>query len=437
MKPPLPVQVFTAFSVTRGKRRSIVSTARFRTAGLILCVVLYYLSISTTSLLAAELPTLVATSDFSSGSGVVENIDQKTRVIRLVPSEHIGRGWVCWWYVKISGIKPGETVTIDMGEAPWATPDRAAFSLDNKTWKQTLPGKGYGKRMAYQQKVDADVAWFAWGPPFTVEDAATLVKTCQTKCEFAKPLELCRSLENRPVPALRVSQPTENEGERFGIWVNARQHAWETGGSWVCCGFTEWLVSKDPFAEALRKKSVIHIVPIVDVDNVAIGAGGKEQKPQDHNRDWTDKPHFPATQIVQNKIKEFDANGHFDLFVDLHNPGPNDRTPVFYISPRDILTSAGASNLDRFVKIARQEMTGPLTYKGETRESGPNYDKRWEVISKNWVTKNTRPHSVSVTLETCWNTPNSTADGYRQLGKELGLAIERYFRTSPRVPAGK
>jgi hypothetical protein len=35
---------------------------------------------------------------------------------------------------------------------------------------------------------------------------------------------------------------------------------------------------------------------------------------------------------------------------------------------------------------------------------------------------------VSLTLETPWNTPHSTPEGYQLLGAQLGLAIERYFR---------
>src|SRR5262249_31052985 len=154
--------------------------------------------------------------------------------------------------------------------------------------------------------VDAEEAWFAWGPPFTIEDAAALVKASEKQCPHAAAFELCRSLENRPEPALRVSEPGVKDEERFGIWINARQHAWESGGSWVCRGLTEWLVSNDERAESLRKKALIYIVPIMDVDNVAIGAGGKEQKPQDHNRDWSDKPHFPAVAAAQKKIKELD-----------------------------------------------------------------------------------------------------------------------------------
>ena len=40
--------------------------------------------------------------------------------------------------------------------------------------------------------------------------------------------------------------------KRYGVWIQARQHAWETGGSWVSRGLIEWLVSDDPRAETLR-----------------------------------------------------------------------------------------------------------------------------------------------------------------------------------------
>jgi len=37
-------------------------------------------------------------------------------------------------------------------------------------------------------------------------------------------------------------------------------------------------------------------------------------------------------------------------------------------------------------------------------------------------------HVVAVTLETSWNTPHSTTEGYRTVGRQQGLAIERYLR---------
>jgi len=66
------------------------------------------------------------------------------------------------------------------------------------------------------------------------------------------------------------------------------------------------------------------------------------------------------------------------------------------------------------------------------RISGPAYDLLWRQMSKNWVAAHGPPHAVAVTLETAWNTPASTTDGYRKLGAQLALAVERYLRDDPR-----
>jgi hypothetical protein len=377
-------------------------------------------------------PALRVESNFAGGSALVEEIDQQARRIRVQPTPHTDLGWICWWYFKVTGIEPGETLTLDVGEGVWATPDRATFSLNQREWLHTAPGQREGKRIVYRQQIDAAEAWFAWGPPFVPEDSARLVQESARSSPYATAFELCRTRHDRPVPALRVSQPGVEDSTRLGIWIQARQHAWESGSSWVCRGFTEWLISDDPRAEALRSKALVTIVPIMDIDNVALGAGGKDQKPQDHNRDWSDRPHWKSVEAAQREIAALDRQGRFDLFVDLHNPGPGDRNPYYYATPRELLTEPGRRNLDAFVAATREEMTGPLKFLGKVLESGANYDRNWQRISKNWVSQHTRDHVVSVTLETAWNTPASTTENYQRVGRELGLAIERHTRTAAR-----
>lgn len=377
---------------------------------------------------------LAVSIDFPGGSGEVLAMDQEARHIRLQPTAHPDRGWVCWWYVEVSGLEVGETLSLEVGDAPWATPDRAAVSDDGKAWGQTEPGKRTGKQITYTHTATAETMWFAWGPPYLPADAEALVKRVADKCEHTEAFELCRSRGDRPVWAVRFRPPSreEQDGPPLGLWFHARQHAWESGSSWVAQGLIEWLASDDDRAQKLRSMAEITVVPIMDVDNVAIGAGGKNEVPQDHNRDWTAKPHHPAVAAAQAQIKALNDAGRFDLFVDLHNPGAGSKNPFFYTSPADLLTDRGTRNLEHFLAAARADMTGPLAFKGEIQESGDKYDKNWQAISKNWVTQNTAKHVVAVTLETAWNTPQSTTTGYQTVGRNLGLAIERYLRASPR-----
>ena len=60
----------------------------------------------------------------------------------------------------------------------------------------------------------------------------------------------------------------------------------------------EWLSSDDESAIALRRKAQIFVVPIMDVDSVEKGSGGKWQLPHDHNRDWSDKPYWNSVKEI-------------------------------------------------------------------------------------------------------------------------------------------
>ncbi len=370
--------------------------------------------------------------NFPGGSAKVESIDQEKRVVTLSPTPHQGKGFVCWWYARISGLQTGETLTLDVGNAPWATPDQAVFSHDNQSWQQTKPGVRTGKRIRYEIKVPAAEIWIAWGAPFLLEHAQKAADLA-AKHPYVEAVELCQTRGGNPTPALVITEAPESP-ERIGIWIQARQHAWESGSSWVCNGFVKWVVSDDPAAQKLRKKALITVVPIMDVDNVQIGAGGKNQKPQDHNRDWSDEPHWKAVATAQVAIRDQDKSGNFDLFVDLHNPAAGDKHPFYFIPPKDQLPPIGRRNLETFLATSKEQITGPLSFKGRAIESGPNYDRKaWMYISKNWVATHTRDHAIAVTLETSWNTPESTVPNYEQVGRELGLTISKYFEQDRRT----
>src|SRR5437762_2102438 len=114
-----------------------------------------------------ESPTpLRVVSDFPGGSAQVDGIDQERRVVKIQPADRPGRGWRCWWYFRLEGVRPGETVTIEVEGNDFTLPERAHFSSDGKTWRQTAAGQSSGKRTAYRQAVEGSSAWFAWGPPY-------------------------------------------------------------------------------------------------------------------------------------------------------------------------------------------------------------------------------------------------------------------------------
>jgi hypothetical protein len=241
--------------------------------------------------------------------------------------------------------------------------------------------------------------------------------------------ELCKSKKGRPVWALRIDETDANDTGRTVIWLQARQHAWESGGSWVSKGLLDWLASADPAAQTLRKKHIIILIPIMDVDNVEDGMGGKNQKPHDHNRDWSEEPVHPEVQAAIAGLRRYRKSLPVSLFIDLHNPGPGDSRPFFFTPDKELLSLAGRNQLTQFLDAAVQEMKGPLKLSPTPRETSRSYDVNYLKISINWVAKNLGEGVVPVCLETTWNSPQSTAPNYERIGKELGAAIEKYLRT--------
>jgi hypothetical protein len=388
-------------------------------------------------------------TDFEGASAKVHSLDQAAKTVRIAPGGDPARGWPCWWYLRVDGLAKGDKLTLEITptDAPlvgpgknrgkplapgWCQPTRASISHDGKKWRQSEPGRARDGTMSYAVESYGDSLWLAWGPPFTPKDSARLVESLAKGCRGAEALELCKSNGGLPCPALRLKAGDRPDEKRLGIWIQARQHAWESGSSWVCRGASEWLAGEDARAAALREKTEITIVPIMDIDSTATGNGGKECLPQDHNRDWTDQPHHAEVAAAQKHLRRLGDEKRLALFIDLHNPGPSDKQPFFYCCPENTLTDLGRRNLDRFLTICRGEMNGPLDLSDKPRTSGPSYDPLWQQMSKNWVAAHAPPHAVAVTLETAWNTPDSTTDGYRRLGEQLAQAIEKYLRDDVR-----
>lgn len=365
-------------------------------------------------------------TDFPGGSARVQKISQQRQQIHIAPTAFNGRGWNCWWYFRVDGANPDQTLELSVSGMSFARPDRAVFSTDRQNWKHTTPARTTKGTNHYTFKPPADSFWLAWGPPFLIEHAEDLVTRADASCDIAKAFTLTRSSDGHDIPALHIKpdQPT------FQLWIQARQHAWESGSSWVCKGLTDWLISTDSAATALRRRAEIVLVPIMDVDNVQRGAGGKNQFPQDHNRDWSPTPHWPEVAAAQKWIKKMDMDDQFILFIDLHNPAPNDKELFYFLPPAELLSERRLDRQNAFIAQSTIHMSdAPLSFKGLTKVSGRNYDKNWSKISKNWVAKNTQSPTVAVTLETSWNTPDSTVVNYQKTGAALGRAIAAFVNT--------
>jgi hypothetical protein len=383
-------------------------------------------------------------ADFEGGSANVVSVDQDLATIAIQPATLPERGWPCWWFVRLDGLTIGQTMTLKVSPssvayrdnlvlpAKWCLPDQACISsheTDRSAWQQTGVCQRQDNTASYQFAATASTMWAAWGVPFLPSDAEELLDRVAQKLPAAERFELARTRAGRPVNGIRICDPATNQTSHFDIWVQARQHAWEAGSSWVGQGFMEWLTGDDLEAEELRRLATIYYIPIMDVDSVAIGAGGKDAIPQDHNRDWSDSPVYPEVVAAQSKIRQLSQSGRFAVFVDLHNPGGNEKRPYFFGPPEmDSLPAIQQQNHLRWQAIAHHEINGPLPLlENYLFATYVKTNEERNRMSANWVRNHSDVHILSTTLETPWNTPHSTPSGYAVVGQQLGHTLHRYL----------
>jgi hypothetical protein len=385
---------------------------------------------------SAAAQALTVHSDFPGGSAVVRALDAAAGRIEISPAHHAERGWPCWWYFRVEGAVVGQSLTLVVGPsekpfratqrlaASWALPERAAISVDDVTWTQTEPGSISKESGSYTLSAPAERFWLAWGPPFVPADAEHLLDRVAAALPGAEKFLLAQTRGQRPVNGLRLGKRDAPQV----VWVQARQHAWESGGSWVGVGFLEWLASEAPAAIDLREQAEIFFIPIMDVDNVTLGAGGKEAVPRDHNRDWADEPVYPEVAAAQAKLKAFLEAGRLRVFLDLHNPSPGDKKPYFF-GPFDYETMSGPrrQSYDRFLALAVETMTGPLAIHPSYRfATDVQTEEERNRMSGAWMRNRSDDRAIAMTLETAWNTPHSTQPGYRKVGQHLAHTVAKF-----------
>jgi len=387
-------------------------------------------------------PGFRVSSDFENGSALILAIDSVTQTVRITPAGDATRGMPVWWHLRIDGISlekpvtlevvaneamihtdvPGKTVKIPPAVSlPW----QASFSINKREWFHTETGVRKDNVMTYRLTPGASTLWLAWGPPFTAGDAVDFIERTAREYSFARAFTLCLSREKRPVHALRISEGDKPLLQRPAVWVQARQHAWECGSSWVATGFCGWLTGNDEAARWLRQNADLFIVPIMDIDHVATGDGGKNALPQDHNRDWTAAPHWSEVAAAQQHILRLAAEKRLAVFLDLHNPGPAAQKQAVYVTGNEYIGAEAPLLQEQFLGFITEQFGSFRRIESKPPAVNPQI---FYAVSEPWVAAHGNPHTIGFCIETPWNTAQGTVEGYKTAGEKIARAIAAYLK---------
>ena len=200
---------------------------------------------------------------------------------------------------------------------------RPVFSYDDRTWTHFTDAQMSWDEQAVRLTVrftpTAPTMWIAHMVPYGKRELDSLLKV---RDPHLKHEVIGRSAHQRDIPLLTITDFSVAEAGKKVIWLMARQHAWETGTSWVADGAVRFLLSKDAEAARIRRSTVFKVIPLFDVDGAAEGAVRFNAAGYDNNRNWdtADAKLMPEIAAIRKAI----LASRIDLFLAMHNTESTD-----------------------------------------------------------------------------------------------------------------
>lgn len=189
-----------------------------------------------------------------------------------------------WFYFRLAG-SAGQRVTLRIVNAgssayPMGWPGyKVRASTDRLEWR-TIDTNYDGGVLSFDWDGSAELAWFAYFAPYTMEQHDALVARIAARPGVTH-RQLGTSLDGRAIDCLTIGN-----GPR-PVWLYARQHPGETMAEWWMEGALERLTdTSDAMTQALLAKATFHVVPNMNPDGSFRGHLRTNAAGVNLNREW-------------------------------------------------------------------------------------------------------------------------------------------------------
>jgi hypothetical protein len=248
-----------------------------------------------------------------------------------------------WYYFRMENVA-GRDLTLhftdfkgEYNDAPSKSPVgqnyRPWFSEDNEHW-QVFP------EMAWDTEKDeatvklrprGDVVWIAHVPPYPHARLLRLLEEID-RSPHARVEVIGKTALGRDLHLVTVTNTGVPDTAKKVVWLQARQHPWETFTSYTLEGALRFVVSDDAAAKKLRDENIFKFTPMMNPDGVARGDVRFNVLGYDTNRQWNlvdlrDKQwlqKMPEIWYVKTAIFAQQARQRIDVMVNLHSNENNE-----------------------------------------------------------------------------------------------------------------
>lgn len=340
-------------------------------------------------------------------------------------------GWWFWWCFRVRGAA-GRGLTFQFTNKDVIGTRGPAVSTDGGlSWAWLGAGTKAGFYYAFPPH--AEEVRFAFAIPYLESDLERFVARQATSSSL-RVEELCRTDRGRRAEYLRAGGL---DGQApYCLLLAARHHACECIANFELEGILEAVLADSAEGAWFREKVEVLAIPFVDKDGVEDGDQGKNRRPRDHNRDYTDPSVHATVRAIRSLVPGW-SRGRPLLTLDLHCPYMSGtyNEHVYFVgqdSPRQW------QEVTRLAQILEKDLRGPVPY--AAADNLP-FGKAWNT-GGNWTAGNNfarwsqaLPGSrLGGSIEFPYaNVKDWTVapDGVRAFGHDLARAIRRYLEGTP------
>jgi hypothetical protein len=377
--------------------------------------------------LALESQAMQIDADYPGGNIVVEQIEDKTVVLR--PDLRDTKGWWFYWNFRVRNADEGTWTFKFAGPNPMGVRGPAVSTDQGASWSWLGKQRVEGSSFSYAFTPEQDEIRFSFAIPYLESNLDQFRDRHRDKpCLAVK--ELCKSRKGRTIERIHVG-PTDHE-PAHRVLLTSRHHACESMGSYAVEGFLDAVLDDTEDGRWFRETVEVMAIPLVDKDGVQDGDQGKNRIPHDHNRDYLGDSIYPSVDAIRALVPVW-SEGRLKAAFDLHCPWIRGaHNEVIYI-----VGSSDPENWKQqmmFGRILQAACQGPLPYRaadnlpfGQAWNTGSNYQDGMSCSM--WTSQLQGIH-----LGTSFEIPYANAAGAvvdaesaRAFGRDLAVAVRQYL----------
>jgi hypothetical protein len=363
------------------------------------------------------------------GNIIIDKIDGDDVFLRQDLRDTVGN-WFYWCF----RVRCAENKKIIFRFADKQPPVGAcgpAVSKDNgRTWswlgKQSVIWESSGFSFEYAFGQDDKEIRFSFGMPYLEKNLHEFIELYKDNANLELQT-LCKSRKERSVERLHIGRLDGKPAHR--VLLTSRHHSCEMMASYTLEGIMEGILANNDDAKWLRENVEFLVIPFVDKDGVEDGDQGKNRKPHDHARDYTDKSIYPEVKTLMEFLPGW-SEGRLKVVMDLHCPwmrgAPNNES-IYMVGTE---SQENWRQQCIFAEILESVQTGSVAYSaknnipfGNSWNTNANYSQG--VPIQKWVMG-----LPEVKMATALEIPYANAQGFNaEIAKIFGHALSKALHT--------